>query len=225
MFYFIRHSSWKMKGADKCYIISLWSFSRKLKILGDAANNDRFHRNDLNLEIRPSEHLHPIFGTTNRILKIDRVNGPLGYATRFNMWFLFAESESVMQAEFSLSNVMFAMHSRCNSTSWNKRLNCVTRLLSNQVSLYYFPTAQQVSFQHLILICWTVCLLLSSLVNLHYGIKSQGVDQKKLCPSEGTNVSAVFNAEKQENSSSTDDGFALVLLTNNSLHTKLQQLT
>ena len=49
---------------------TLHSFRAKLKILGYSANNDRFHHNHCNIEIGPSEHLRPIFGTKNRILEI-----------------------------------------------------------------------------------------------------------------------------------------------------------
>ena len=77
---FIRHSSWKMKGANKLCTISLWSFWRQiedslsvLKIGScEHTTNDlpTFSPQKQNLEIRPSEHLLPIVGTKNRILKI-----------------------------------------------------------------------------------------------------------------------------------------------------------
>ena len=77
---FIRHSSWKMKGADKFCMISLWSFWRQI---GDSLSilkigSCKHTTNDLatflpqkrNFEIGPSEHLLPIFGAKNQIVKI-----------------------------------------------------------------------------------------------------------------------------------------------------------
>ena len=77
---FIRHSSRKMKGADKFCMISLWSFWRQiedpLSVLKigwcEHITNElpTFSPQKLNLEIGPSERLLPIFSTKNRILKI-----------------------------------------------------------------------------------------------------------------------------------------------------------
>ena len=76
----IRHSSWKMKGADKFCMIPLWSFWRQiedslsvLKIGScEHTTNDipTFSPQKRNVEIGPSERLLLIFGTKNRILKI-----------------------------------------------------------------------------------------------------------------------------------------------------------
>ena len=77
---FIRHSAWKMKGADKFGMMSLWLFWRQiedslliLKIgsCEHTTNNlPTFSPQKRNLEIGPSERLLPILWTKNRILKI-----------------------------------------------------------------------------------------------------------------------------------------------------------
>ena len=77
---FIRHSSWKMKDADKFCMISVWSFWRqiedslpvlKIESCEHTTNNiPTFSPQKRNLEIGPSERLLQIFGTKNRILNI-----------------------------------------------------------------------------------------------------------------------------------------------------------
>ena len=158
---FIRHSTWKMEGADKFCIISLWSFSRQIEAsllvlkIGsrEHATNElsTFSPQKRNLEIEPSERLLPIFGIKNRILKIGSCERALIRCTRLHRRFepIFPGQQGQEISTFKTNHkvyVHFLIMHFMNPWIFNFRIVYLTRATQDISTLFRLEFMSQEAF-------------------------------------------------------------------------------